>query len=148
MTHIMRDYINDIMEEPFSNIHERRLDVICYLKEKLLQMAVLCSLKTYKQIIKATFENVEKRLLAVLMPQHVQQIIFNNQTHVEMALQNWYVKPCKSRFEFSNLIYHELKVLTDIKYCPESMHIIEVYCLKHKMPSISAGYKNSTRHAS
>lgn len=113
MTHIMRDYINDIMEEPFSNIHERRLDVICYLKEKLLQMAVLCSLKTYKQIIKATFENVEKRLLAVLMPQHVQQIIFNNQTHVEMALQN------------CNLIYHELKVLTDIKYCPESMHIIE-----------------------
>ncbi|KAK1443114.1 hypothetical protein BgAZ_306320 [Babesia gibsoni] len=110
---IVGDYVIDIIAEPFSTIHEKRLDVVTFLKEKILQIAVLCNLKSYRQIIKQLVETVEKLLVGILIPQKASHIVLTKPDHVDMALYN------------CNLVYYEMKELTDSTYCPESTNIIE-----------------------
>ncbi|GBE61197.1 CBS domain -containing protein, putative [Babesia ovata] len=113
MIAIIGDYVNDIIEEPFSRIHDKRLEIMYYLKDKMTQLAVHCSLKSYKQMLRHVVDNVEKRLMTVLLPQRASQIILNAPAHVEMAEHN-----CE-------IVYNELKNLADAKYCPEDMQVIE-----------------------
>ncbi|GIX63954.1 CBS domain -containing protein, putative [Babesia caballi] len=114
MVAIIGDYVDDLIQEPFSRVHDRRLEVMGTVSEKLMQLAVHCSAKSYKQILRRTVETVEQRLAAVLIPQRASQIILNHGAHLEMATHN------------CDVIYHELKVLTDGKYCPEDLQLIEV----------------------
>ncbi|CDR95644.1 hypothetical protein, conserved [Babesia bigemina] len=126
MIAIIGDYVNDIIEEPFSRVHDKRLDIMYYLRDKMTQLAVHCSLKSYKQMLRHVVDNVERRLMAVLLPQRASQIILNTPAHVEMAARNWWVNAnahvniCRSE-----IVYNELKNLTDAEYCPEDMQTIE-----------------------
>ncbi|GFE55881.1 hypothetical protein BaOVIS_032850 [Babesia ovis] len=113
MVSIIGDYADGLVEKPFDHIHDRRLDIIEVLKEKFVQLAVQCSAKTYKQILKSSLERIEKRLMWVLVPQRGDRIKLYNEGHLEMAVEN-----CE-------IIYHEFKVLAEVKSLPENMQTIE-----------------------
>ncbi|ORM42284.1 uncharacterized protein BXIN_1088 [Babesia sp. Xinjiang] len=89
MISIIGDCVYGLIEKPFGHIHDRHVHVVQYIKQKFIQMAVQCSVKSYKQMLNSCVESVEKRLLAVLIPQRVNKIILDNKAHIEMAIDNW-----------------------------------------------------------
>eukprot|EP00371_Babesia_bovis_P000370 XP_001609017.1 hypothetical protein [Babesia bovis T2Bo] len=89
MISIIGDYVDNLMEQPFSVLHDKRIDIMDALKDKFIQLAVQCSEDIYGKILKATLDCIGKRLLWTLIPERVNQIKLHQQRQLDIALENW-----------------------------------------------------------